>query len=323
MRKLVGACFLAVLLIGGASVIYAMSSNGGSNVAATEKESILNGSAATVGKTEITKAELYEAMLRKDGGQTLQEMVIRTFAHEQATAKHLVVGTDELKATMDKVRNSFPSEKEFQSYLLDNGIGEVEFRDQIRMQLEIEKLFSDQLQVGDEQIRQFYELNEASFHHPEQVRVSHILVKTKEKAEELRKELGRGAVFAELAKQFSADVSTRENGGDLGFISAGQSDPAIEKAALGLKVGAYSEPVQTANGYHLVLVTDKLSATTETEEQAKARIAELLKQQKLNELVPAWLAEFTSSGEVRVHIPNPNPNPNPKQSEATNAVSAQ
>ncbi|MDI4647256.1 peptidyl-prolyl cis-trans isomerase [Cohnella hashimotonis] len=262
---------------------------------------------ATVGKTNITKDELYEAMLRQVGAQTLQEMVIRQLADEQAAAKGLTVGGEELEAGMEKMRGSFASETEFQSYLSSVGLDEAGFAAQIKMQLQIGKLFASELKVTDEQISQFYELNEASFHHPAQVRLSHILVKTEDQAKELYGELAKGADFAKLAAEFSADVATREAGGDLGYLSAGQTAPELEQAAGQLKTGAYSKPVKTAYGYHLLKLTDRKPASTETADQAKDRIVELIRQQRLNELVPQWLASFTASGEVTVRIPNPNP----------------
>lgn len=309
MRKWLTVGGLAVLIAVASFAIYAAGNEAkpearvAAQADAGESASIV----ATVGRTNITKDELYEAMLRQVGAQTLQEMVIRRLADEQAAAKGLTVGEEELKSGMDKMRGSFASEADFQSYLSSVGLDEAGFAAQIKMQQQLGKLFATELEVTDEQVAQFYALNEASFHHPAQVRLSHILVKTEAKAKDLYGELAKGADFRKLAAEFSADVATREAGGDLGYLSAGQTAPELEQAAGQLKTGAYSKPVKTAYGYHLLKVTDRKPASTETAEQAKDRIVELIRQQRLNELVPQWLAGFTASGEVTVRIPNPNP----------------
>ncbi|MFC3799656.1 peptidylprolyl isomerase [Cohnella sp. GCM10012308] len=325
MKKWLTVGGLAVLI---AAVLFAVYAYAGENGAKPEADAATaddNGTAsivATVGKTNITKDELYEAMLRQVGAQTLQEMVIRRLTDEQAAAKGLSIGDEELKAGMDKMRGSFASEADFQSYLSSVGLDEAGFAAQIEMQLQLGKLFASELEVTDEQVAQFYELNEASFHHPAQVRLSHILVKTEAQAKELYGELSKGADFAKLAAEFSADVATREAGGDLGYLSAGQTAPELEQAAEKLKTGAYGNPVKTAYGYHLVKVTDRKPASTETAEQAKERIVELIRQQRLNELVPQWLAGFTASGEVTVRIPNPNPGADTEGAAGTDGADA-
>lgn len=352
MKKLWVLCGSLLAIVGGAIVLYALSSeagskeaivefdgkrlNGGERLARTvdgnlmfsaellrklgfavetdpktgtvslsDGNGVIGGSAATVGGNDIGKASLYDAMMDKIGGQTLQEMVIRALAHEQAKSKGLVPTDEELTAKAEEIRESFPSARHFEQFMSSQGLDEAGFREQIRMQLELGKLFADRLAVTEEEWRQFYEMNEASFHHEALVRASHILVKTKEKAEELLKELDKGTDFAELARQFSADVSTREAGGDLGYFGKNQVDPAVEKAAFQLDIGKHSGAVQSAYGFHIVLVTGKQAESTESPEDAKDRIVDMIRQQRLNEIVPQWLAEATSSGLVNVHIPNP------------------
>jgi peptidyl-prolyl cis-trans isomerase C len=71
-------------------------------------------------------------------------------------------------------------------------------------------------------------------------------------ARELRKKIEGGADFAKLAETESDDISTKDNGGDLGFFKRGQLPPSIEEAAFALKVGEISQPVKTSLGYALI-----------------------------------------------------------------------
>lgn len=89
-----------------------------------------------------------------------------------------------------------------------------------------------------------------------EVKASHILVPTKEEADDLVKKLAAGESFADLAKTHSKCPSGRD-GGTLGFFGKGQMVPEFEKAAFETEVGKVSEPVQTQFGWHLIYVEDK------------------------------------------------------------------
>lgn len=87
-------------------------------------------------------------------------------------------------------------------------------------------------------------------------KASHILVDTMEKAEGLLKLLEGGASFVELAKEYSIGPSG-PNGGDLGWFKKGQMVAPFETAVLDMAVGAYSRPVQTQFGFHLIQLDDR------------------------------------------------------------------
>ncbi len=89
----------------------------------------------------------------------------------------------------------------------------------------------------------------------EKVKASHLLVDTKEQAEEIRQEIIAGKPFAEAA-QISKCPSGRK-GGDLGFFGRNQMVPEFDKVVFELPVEEVSEPVQTQFGWHLIVVTDK------------------------------------------------------------------
>jgi peptidyl-prolyl cis-trans isomerase SurA len=75
-----------------------------------------------------------------------------------------------------------------------------------------------------------------------------------QRAESVRVAIAGGADLAELARRFSDDASTRENGGDLGFFRRGQMVRQFEEVAFSLRPGVVSPVVVTPYGYHLILV---------------------------------------------------------------------
>ena len=80
--------------------------------------------------------------------------------------------------------------------------------------------------------------------------------KAKEKALDIIKKLKNGEDFSELAKKYSTDKGSKENGGDLGYFNTGDMVEEFEKAAYKLNVNEYTlEPVKTTYGYHIIMKT--------------------------------------------------------------------
>jgi peptidyl-prolyl cis-trans isomerase C len=109
------------------------------------------------------------------------------------------------------------------------------------------------------------------------VHARHILVKTKEEAEAIIKQLDGGADFQKLANEHTNDPSGKTNGGDLGWFGPGQMVPEFDKAAFALDVGKYTkEPVQTQFGWHVIKLEDKRAkqppAFDDVKDQAKQAV---------------------------------------------------
>ena len=92
------------------------------------------------------------------------------------------------------------------------------------------------------------------YRHPTLYCARHLLVPTREEAEEARLRLARGEAFAEVARAVSQDPGSKEEGGDLGCAPEGTYVPAFEEALVRLRPGEVSGPVRTEFGYHLILL---------------------------------------------------------------------
>jgi peptidyl-prolyl cis-trans isomerase D len=125
---------------------------------------------------------------------------------------------------------------------------------------------------------------------PEQIRASHILLKTagkkedevKAKAEQILKDVKAGGDFAALAKKYSEDEGSAKQGGDLDFFGKGRMDPAFEEAAFALKAGEISDVVKSQYGFHIIKVTDKKAASARTLDEVRPQIEDQLSSEKAN-----------------------------------------
>jgi peptidyl-prolyl cis-trans isomerase D len=146
-----------------------------------------------------------------------------------------------------------------------------------------------QVSVSESELDAFYKQNIAQYSTPEQLRASHILLKTEGKdeaavkvqADDLVKRVKAGEDFAALAKQYSEDESNNAKGGDLDYFGRGSMVPEFEQAAFAMKAGdVSSEPVKTSFGFHIIKVVDHRPATTKPLAEVRSEIEDQLKWQK-------------------------------------------
>jgi peptidyl-prolyl cis-trans isomerase D len=136
------------------------------------------------------------------------------------------------------------------------------------------------IQVSDDQLKVQYQNNIQQYQVPNRVHPEHILFMTvgktdaevdeiKKNAEDVLKQAKKGAKFEDLAKKYSEDPGSKDKGGDLGWITQGQTVPEFEKTAFGLDKGQISDLVKTQYGFHIIKVLDKETARTKTFDEVK------------------------------------------------------
>lgn len=139
------------------------------------------------------------------------------------------------------------------------------------------------VQISDDQLKVQYQANIQQYQVPNRVHVEHILFMTvgktdaeveeiKKTADDVLKQVKKGGKFDELAKKYSEDPGTKEKGGDLGWITQGQTVPEFEKTAFGLDRGQVSDLVRTQYGFHIIKVLEKETARTKTFDEVKDSI---------------------------------------------------
>ncbi len=137
------------------------------------------------------------------------------------------------------------------------------------------------VQVSDDMLKQQYMANIQQYQVPNRVHVQHILFMTvgkttdaeveeiKKKAEDVLKQVKKGGKFEDLAKEYSEDPGSKDKGGDLSWITQGQTVPEFEKTAFSLSPGQVSDLVKTQYGFHIIKVLEKETAHTKPFEEVK------------------------------------------------------
>jgi len=185
--------------------------------------------------------------------------------------------------------------------------------------------FFDQVAVKDEDLQAAYQKEIANL--SEQRRAAHILIEVndktteaqaKAKIEDVQARLAKGEKFEALAKEFSQDPGSANNGGDLGYAGPGVYDPAFEKALYSLSKDQVSEPIRTDFGYHLIKLLgveapevptlaslkDKLTRELKAA-QVEQRFVEATKQLEDSAFEASDLAQPAADLKLTVHTSKP------------------
>lgn len=213
--------------------------------------------------------------------QTLEQLMKNELLLQACYELGVTVTEEDIKVELGKIKATYPDEDTFSKILEQMNYTMDELRSDIILQLSYEKLAGILVQnekVTDEELKQFYQDNIRKFSQEEQVHGYHILVDSKEKAEEILKELNKGADFGEMAKKNSTCPSSAQ-GGDLGFFGRGAMVAEFEKAAFALELNKLSAPVQTEFGWHIIKVTEKKDAVVKTFEEMKPEVEKVFLEQ--------------------------------------------
>ncbi|WP_053213871.1 peptidylprolyl isomerase [Pseudomonas sp. Q12-87] len=150
-----------------------------------------------------------------------------------------------------------------------------------------------------EELKQAYAAGKANWTAPALYRVSQIFLAASEPqtieavrrqaAELSKKAQASPADFAALASRYSQDRSSAERGGDSGFQPLQQLVAPVREAVARLKVGAVSEPVQSAAGFHVIKLTEQQPAREATLDEVRERLAQALRAQRQEQIAKAYL----------------------------------
>jgi peptidyl-prolyl cis-trans isomerase SurA len=231
------------------------------------------------GRAAPTDSAGRAALRRQMLEQVIEEELLAQAAQRDTTVKVTEEEVrDQVEQTYQNVRRQFSTEAEFREQLRLARFGSVEdwrrmLTDDQRRAIQIRRLIESLQQQGklrpippsDAEMREFWEANRAAQpRRPAVISFRQIVMKpeadsaSRERARRLADslviELRRNADFSSIAKRFSADTASREQGGELGWFRRGVMVKEFEDVAFRLRPGTISDPVETSFGFHIIRV---------------------------------------------------------------------
>jgi peptidyl-prolyl cis-trans isomerase D len=225
--------------------------------------------------------------------------------HDQFVKQNTKVKFDYAVLKQDDIKKGLhPSESELKAYYqshLSNYANSIPEKRKIKYAVIDSNKVESGITVTQDDLQSYYQQHRDAYRVPEQVKVSHILIKTplpgadgkvdekgvaeaQRRAEDLAKQLKSGAKLEDLAKKYSEDPGSAKEGGSLGWIGRGQTVPEFEKTAFSLPKGQISDLVKSSYGFHIIRVDEKQDAHMKSLDEVKAEIEPALKHQKAQQL---------------------------------------
>jgi len=218
----------------------------------------------------VTAKELQENLWRRYGAIALRELIQQKLLEHEAQKRGIKVTDSEVAQTLKR-----------QGLLND-----YENWRRVRTELLLDKLASAMVEVTEAEARGYYEQNRALYEQPERVWLRDITLESRENAEAIWKalQLRKGDNFADLARHFSINPTTRQRGGDMGIIPVNDIHPKLRDVVKGMKVGGFSRPIKINGEWVIVKLEAHFPAERKTFEQVRDQVIAQLKQQKIWQL---------------------------------------
>jgi len=263
--------------------------------------------------------------------QVLDKLISQQLILDRATPADREKGKEDFQKTIQKIKSSAKiTDEQYDTRLNQQlrllNLTKEEWEKQNAEQAAIPIVLTRELNVNitDDDVHKFYNENTAKFEQPETVRAAHILLMTSdptthadisdEKKAEKKKELEgllkrakAGEDFGKLAKEFSEDPGSKDNGGEYTF-PRGQMVPAFEEAAFSQGTNQISDVITTQFGYHIIktyekfpakklALTDKVPGGDITLTEA---VKENLTQQALQQRAPDYISKLRKEAGVEI-----------------------
>ena len=269
-------------------------------------------------KSQDTSGEITsdEEKLNAFEADIIDSLIIIKLLEKYAEENNITVTDEEVNEQVKLLMDTYSSEKDFEKYLKEKGIDKRFLEGVLRSQLLSSKIYNKvtaDVIVTEGEVKQYYEDNKNTFFLvPVSVKASHILAMfpwvedNSEETEEGREEalekikmvedkLKDGGDFEDLARQYSDDGTSGENGGDIGYISKGQMIEEFDKALFALDVGEVSGIVETEYGFHIIKATDRqeeyIQKFDEVEESINTYLLNLHKAEKWEDFIFSLIEE--------------------------------
>ena len=264
-------------------------------------------------KAQLPTAEVPPDFYRR----VLDELISGELLYQAVEANDLAPTEAEIESEFQSQSEGFGGPAAFAEALAKEGLSTDQVKRDLKKEIGIQRLverdFVPQVTVTEEEKRTFYDGNPESMERSPEFRVAHILIQVADDATPEVKEAARkktaalrsmievGQDFGDLARRNSGDPGSKENGGELPWMSKGETLPPFEAAAMALEVGEMSDVVETQFGFHIIKLLERRGELVPYEE-VQGRIEEYLQRLNLQKRLETEVETLRTQGTVEVFI---------------------
>ena len=270
---------------------------------------------------ERTGAKIDELMIDPQAYKVTCERLIEMLINELLTTqKEKEMKIEVSKAEIDKAVedieiNNGITKEQLISEIKRQGLTYEKFRENIESDLKKRKIINYQVQqkivVSDEDVADFYEKNKGDYMQEERIRLSTIFLQRNNIDDEAEDKsllttarniingVHKGESFADMAKKYSKGPGAAD-GGDIGYFSINQLDPALYEIIKDFKSNDITAPIVKDEGIHIIMVSAREGMSAKSIDEVKGEIIRTLQREKIDQRYEAWLTELRGESYIKI-----------------------
>jgi peptidyl-prolyl cis-trans isomerase SurA len=257
-----------------------------------------------------------EAEYKDQSKDLLRGLIDQSLLVQRAKDMGISVETEVVKR-LDQVRaqNNIATIDDLEKEVEKSGLAWEDYKTQIRnglmTQEVIRKEVGQRINIGNDEVKKYYDEHPQEFTRPEQVMLSEIFLSTEgkspeeiaatqRKAEDLRERVVKGAEFSEIAKRYSEGSTAKEQAGELGTFGKGELAPQLENVVFKLDKGQMTDVIQTKTGFEILKVDAHYEAGLQPLDKVETEIMNKIYMTKMTPAMRDYLAELREESYVMV-----------------------
>lgn len=255
---------------------------------------------ARVNGQAVTLAQVLARAKLDRGPSLLMEMIDARLIEEAAAEAGLEIGDEELEMRRQRAVAEAGSEADFKATLAQRGVSRPDFIEQLRMDMLLDKLATEEMVIADQEVADFYREHLDEFAYGEQVKARMMLFVTRADADAVHETLVAGGDFAGLAGALSTDPGTKDNGGDMGWFQRGDYAATICDVAFALDPGELSQVFEAPDGWIVLRVEERRPAGHRSLDEVREQLLSRIRRLKLDSARREWMMEARRTAAVTI-----------------------
>ncbi|MDZ4697558.1 MAG: peptidylprolyl isomerase [Deltaproteobacteria bacterium] len=241
--------------------------------------------------------------------EVLDRLIDDELIANQGREMKITIAADEVDRMVDQIkRENNLDDKQLADALAGQNMSMASYRQDVKRQIlryrVLQMAVGSKTQISDREIEAYYDRHMKAS--DSEVRASHMfiaipdnadagtLLERQQLAESLRKRVEAGEDFAELAKKYSEDAATRDEGGDLGFFGRDLLPKPIEEVVFTMKIGEVRGPIRADRGFHVIKLVDRREKPAKPLAEATEEIRGRLRQKNVEKETKTFLTDLRS-----------------------------